>query len=1030
MIYHPDIGKSNQIDSKFRTIPRPCSGDQLFCDEGCFKLIAKSTPKCNLRGMNFPKLLAQGKIDLLLLGFVCSLGSFLAEAEALQAPSVPTMRVPWTQSKVKGHPGRPAAFDLQRVLPDISFDNPVELVAMPGNDWMWMMELRGGIYAFDPSSDSPEKHLVIHLKSHTERMSDAYGMAFHPDFKTNRQVYLCYVLGGGGPDDTRVSKFTVSDKTPPVILPESEEVLLTWKGGGHNGGCLRFGPDGYLYITTGDGTGPNPPDLLKTGQDISDLLASVLRIDVDHQDPGLRYAIPKDNPFVQHPNARPEVWAFGFRNPFKMSFDQANGDLWVGDVGWELWELIHRVEKGGNYGWSIMEGNHLVQEDLPQGPGMFRAPVVEHPHSEAASITGGYVYRGRELADLRGAYIYSDYETGKIWGLRTQGHDVVWHEELTDAPFRVITFGEDAQGELWVVDYAGGLYQLRPHTDADNDNDDFPQWLSQTGIFEDVAGFIPSPGVYPYEVEMPHWDHGAVVRRWVGFPGDGRARVADRAATFPANAVLVKTLFWPASDASHGSEPGTPLETQLMHYDGQHWNAYVYAWDAAGKDARLVKADGQTIRADHPDSVLAELTAEQSPKAWHYEARANCLRCHNSWSGYALGWNNLQLQGTVRADEKVQASWDRLQQLELTNQARSRRSSQGEKMSDLEYRARAYLHANCGHCHRENAGAMVQSLMYFEKPLVQASLIDQSTLRGDFGVTNATVIKPGDPFQSILYVRMAKTGAGQMPHLGTHGALDIEGLKLMFDWIRSMGDDHADAGNQTTDVLQLIDRIRNQTHSGTGQADISSLGEHLPGVLGLAYALDRDWLDEPQKELVKKLYQELNDPVQRDVLSRFFESSTERMDAWDVASLDALNPDLENGRRMFYEDASLQCATCHKMNGRGGELGPDLGPLAEKYTRDEALKHIRQPSLLVEQAYQVTTIETQDGLLRTGILQLENDLVLVLMDMLGQTHRIDRSAVIDQQHSLLSAMPEGLLVGKKPQEVVDLLGFLGFNQEK
>jgi putative heme-binding domain-containing protein len=978
--------------------------------------------------MNFPKLLALVKRVLSLRGVVCALALYLGCCEASLAQSASAARVPWMVSKVKGHPGRPAAFDLQRMLPDISFDNPVELVAMPGTRWMWMMELRGGIYAFDPASDSPEKHLVIHLKTHQERMADAYGMAFHPDFKTNRQVYLCYVLGGGGPDDTRVSKFIVSDTQPPVILPESEQVLLTWKGGGHNGGCLRFGPDGYLYITTGDGTGPNPPDILKTGQDISDLLASVLRIDVDHQDPGLSYAIPADNPFVRHPDARPEVWAFGFRNPFKMNFDQENGDLWVGDVGWELWELIHRVEKGGNYGWSIMEGNHLVQEGLPQGPGMFRAPIVEHPHSEAASITGGYVYRGRDLSDLRGAYIYSDYETGKIWGLRVQGDQVVWHEELTDAPFRVITFGEDHQGELWVVDYAGGLYQLRPHT-GEEQGSDFPEWLSQTGLFEDVGGHIPSPGVYPYEVEMPHWENGAMARRWVGLPGTARVKVADRAATFPADAVLVKTLFWPNPESIPGSEQGKPIETQLMHYDGQHWNAYVYAWDARGKDARLVKAEGQTLLADDSNSALSGLNGEYAPSAWHYEARTNCLRCHNSWSGYALGWNKLQLRGTMRADDGVQASWDRLNQLKLTNREQSRNTGRGEKMNDLEYRARAYLHANCGHCHRENAGAMVQSLMYFEKPLAQASLVNQATLRGDFGLTDASVIEPGDPFRSVLYVRMAKTGAGQMPHLGMQGGLDVEGLKLVFDWIRSLGKVDSGVADRTTEVLNEIERIRNQTHAGDMQAAIHSLGQHLTGVLGLAHAMDRGWLDERQKEMVGKLYRELNDPVRRDVLRRFFESSSNRMDALDVTLLDTLKPDIENGRRMFFEDASLQCGTCHKVNGKGGDLGPDLGRVAEKYTQSEALKHILQPSLVVEPEFGVISIETQNGLLLTGVLQQENEQGLVLMDVLGQKHQIDPATIIDRQRSSLSAMPEGLLTGRKPQEVVDLLGFLGYDRK-
>ena len=992
------------------------------------KLIAKPVANCNLRNMNHLKSLAQGKLELVLCCVVCCLFLYPGCAETLQGQLPAGNRQAWTRSKVQGHPGLPAAYDLHRVFSNVSFDNPVELVAMPGSDWMWMMELRGRIYAFNPNSDSPEKHLVIHLKAHAERMSDAYGLAFHPDFETNRYVYLCYVLGGGAPDGTRVSKFVVSETNPPTLLPESEEVLLTWKGGGHNGGCLRFGPDGFLYITTGDGTGPNPPDVLKTGQDITDLLASVLRIDVDHQDPGLKYAIPKDNPFVNHRDARPEVWAFGFRNPFKMSFDQANGDLWVGDVGWELWELIHRVEKGGNYGWSIMEGNHLVQEGLQQGPGMFRAPIVEHPHSEAASITGGYVYRGAALPDLRGAYIYSDYETGKIWGLRTQGDEVVWHEELTDAPFRVITFGEDTDGELWVVDYGGGLYRLSPHAEMSGDSD-FPELLSQTGVFENVAHQIPSPGVYAYSVEMPHWENGAIARRWVGLPGNGRAQVNDLAAIFPTDAVLVKTLFWPEVEEAADDLPGKPLETQLMHYDGQHWNAYVYAWNADGSDARLVDAAGSVARSSDPNSILTSLQVSQSPSVWHYEARSNCLRCHNSWSGFALGWNKLQLKGTSRASDEVNESWDALSRLKLISAnetGRSRRSKQGASMSDLEYRARAYLHANCGHCHRENAGAMVQSLMYFEKPTSEASLINQPVLRGNLGLPDASVIVPGDPFRSVLYTRMAKTGAGRMPHLGMQGQPDVDGVRLVYDWIRSMGSHETDTGNVTTRIMKMIDQVSQLSDDASAKLIIESLAGSLPGVLGMSYAMDSDLLDSSRQAMVQAQFETMVDPVRRDLLQRFFVSTSDLNEDLDLTKLAALKPDVENGRRLFFEDAALQCSTCHRMAEKGGFLGPDLNGIHEKYTLEQLFEQITQPSLVIAPEFGVTAIETKDGLLLSGILKEENDQFLLLLDMQGKTHKIDPTTVIGRQRSTLSAMPEGLLTGRLAQEVADLLGFLGY----
>ena len=161
--------------------------------------------------------------------------------------------------------------------------------------------------------------------------------------------------------------------------------------GGHNGAHLQFGPDGCLYISTGDGGQSFPPDGRNTGQDISDLLAAILRIDVDHPDPGKLYSIPADNPFVSTAGARGEIWAYGLRNPWKICFDPADGSLWVGDVGWEMWEMIYRIERGGNYGWSIVEGQpSRCTPSGKRGPTPILPPTVEHDHTEARSITGGY----------------------------------------------------------------------------------------------------------------------------------------------------------------------------------------------------------------------------------------------------------------------------------------------------------------------------------------------------------------------------------------------------------------------------------------------------------------------------------------------------------------------------------------------------------------------------------------------------------------------------------------------------------------
>ncbi|MDG1892212.1 MAG: PQQ-dependent sugar dehydrogenase [Verrucomicrobiota bacterium] len=959
------------------------------------------------------------RLVLFMLG-LCCLFCLTSEAQTKR-----NTRQPWTTSKVQGQPGVPSAYRLERVLPELTFQNPIELVSMPVSDWMWMMELRGGIYAFSAQASMPEKHLVMDLKSLHHRMSDAYGLAFHPQFDVNRQVFLCYVLRGGGAAATRVSRFKVSTTSPPTVMTDSEEVLITWQGGGHNGGCLRFGPDGYLYISTGDSSGPYPPDKLKTGQDISDLSASILRIDVDRADPGRAYAIPKDNPFVHLPEARPEVWAFGFRNPFKMSFDAASGALWVGDVGWELWELIFRVVKGGNYGWSIMEGNELIQADLPKGPGPILAPIVDHPHSEAASITGGLVYRGNGIPELRGAYVYGDWETGKIWGLRTEGDQVTWNEELVDAPFQVVCFGEDPSGSLWVVDYAGGLFHLVRGLETEISHD-FPLQLSETGVFKDSARHQPALGVYPYTVEMQPWENGTSAQRWLALRGMQQVQPKGLLSIFPKDAVLVKTLSWSQDE---GATPGQiPIETQLLHYNGEAWNAYTYAWNASGTDARLVGEQGEVVHALHEDSSIKATAAIGGPKQWAYAPRVNCLRCHNAWSGYALGWNERQLAGSPHQRGRISESWDNLSALGLIEKKRRGSPKVSDTMSEVEYMARSYLHANCAHCHRQNAGGMVDAQLYFDKPSSQASLIGEEPLRGDFGLPAAMVVAPGDPFRSVLYYRMIKSGSGHMPLLGA-SLVDSEGVDRIFNWIRSMSPQDSESVNLTSSILSAIRDL--DTHGDDRSQEsmvraIASVGSSLPGVMGLAHALSHDWLDESWHDAVEAFYEETVDSLKRDVLRRFFEKGNTADASLDIISIKACKPDISHGKRLFHEDPTLQCATCHRMHDEGGYLGPDLTKIREKYSLQQVLEHIRMPSLVVDARYQVVSIELESGVFLSGIIQEEDENEIQLVDITGRPYRVQKTTMIDRQSSTLSAMPEGLLAGRSAQELADLLGMLGY----
>src|SRR5689334_19116815 len=236
-------------------------------------------------------------------------------------PKSAAARVPWTTSRVIGSPDPPPPYKIARAFPNIKLEKPLLLARCPGSDRLFIGEQAGVLYSFvnkpdatsDVFCDLRKEVTTISLLPDAQGVESVYGLVFHPDFQKNRQCFVCYTLRGnrrGQPnltDGTRVSRFTVTDTDPPRIDPASEEIVLTFLQGGHNGGDLHFGPDGMLYISTGDATSPNPPDSLNTGQDISDLLSSILRIDIDHKDDGKNYAIPKDNPFVGMSSARPEV---------------------------------------------------------------------------------------------------------------------------------------------------------------------------------------------------------------------------------------------------------------------------------------------------------------------------------------------------------------------------------------------------------------------------------------------------------------------------------------------------------------------------------------------------------------------------------------------------------------------------------------------------------------------------------------------------------------------------------------------------
>jgi glucose/arabinose dehydrogenase len=291
-------------------------------------------------------------------------------------------------------------------------------------------------------------------------------MVFHPDFGRSRRVYVDYTRRRLLKLETVISEFTLAPGAMRVDAA-TERILLTIDQPypNHNGGQLAFGPDGKLYIGMGDGGSANDPH--DNGQRLDTLLGKILRIDVDAEPP---YGIPRDNPFVDRRGVRPEIWAYGLRNPWRFSFDAATGRLWAADVGQDSREEIDVIERGKNYGWRITEGT-LCTPGVSRScsTGGLEPPVSEYGREEGVSVTGGFVYRGAAIRDLCGVYLHADYGSGRVWGLRVDGQRVTERRQLVGGGGRWSSFGEDASRELYIVDHRGGIYRIVPwerRTDA------------------------------------------------------------------------------------------------------------------------------------------------------------------------------------------------------------------------------------------------------------------------------------------------------------------------------------------------------------------------------------------------------------------------------------------------------------------------------------------------------------------------------------------------------------------------------------
>ena len=707
---------------------------------------------------------------LLLLG--------IATAEAAEADRTPVNRVPWTTSRIIGSPEPPLPYTTEPYLPGVAIPNPVFVTTEPGTRNL-MVVLQSSdegrparVLRIDPKATPPATTPFLEIPSRL-----TYSIAFHPGYPTNG---LAFLIGNGprGPE-TRTNilwRIRVSRSAPFLPEPGSETTLLEWPSGGHDGGGMDFDRDGLLYVSTGDGS--NDSDALDSGQTLDDLLGAVLRIDVDHPDPGRTYGIPRDNPFIDHPGARGEIWAYGLRNPWRLCVDRPTGQIWVGNNGQDLWETAHLVRRGENYGWSVHEGSHLFYRHRRRGPTPVVAPTFEHPHSEARSLTGGVVYRGARLPDLDGVYVYGDHSTGRLWGGRHDGTRVTWHRELAATPLQPTAFAVSPDGDLLIADLGTGLHRLVPATRT-NAPGSFPRKLSETGLFSSTRDHRVQPGVVSYQLVAPGWTDGATSEHLLGLPGTAQANpTPERSWSLPNGTVLVQTLSLPRP----GTASGAPrrIETRILSQQGGQWSGYTYRWSDDQSDAELVSAAGEDRDYRVSDSSAP---GGVSSHPWRFPSRAECLVCHSRAAGFVLGFSTLQLD----RDDQLK-SWERLG---LLSQSAPRPPEDArlvdphDTTAPLEVRARSYLHVNCAGCHIQAGGGNARMQLEITTPREKMELVGARPQHDSFGLKDPMLVSPGRPDSSVLLHRLSRRGPGQMPPLVSQ-RVDTRAVTLFRDWIASL----------------------------------------------------------------------------------------------------------------------------------------------------------------------------------------------------------------------------------------------------
>lgn len=714
----------------------------------------------------------------------------------------------WTTSPPRFSFAAPAStYYLTNALGNLQFPDAISLAVPPGRtNSLFVVRKSGWIDVItNLMSPTATRFLDISARTFTDGECGLTGLAFHPDYGQNGGFFVFYTRTNTATAQMHnvVSRFQVDPANPWRALPQSEQMLIAARDydSTHQAGDLHFGPDDYLYVSIGDGGGTWGASTNAQRVD-RDMFSGILRLDVDGRPESLApnphpsalggYWIPPDNPFIGvtsfggqsvSPGAvRTEFWAVGFRNPFRFSFDPANGRLYVGDVGNSLIEEINRVVAGGNFGWSRFEGTNQ-RTSLPAGV-TYLPPLYQYRHGSAGGnqeflgdcVIGGVVYRGLKHPQLYGKYIFGDYVARHIWAMNPSGTGVVRLMTADGGP--VCFFTHPGNGELLVVERGGspgGRVSRLVRTQSGSTS--LPQTLSQTGVFTDLATLATQEGILPYEINAPFWSDNAEKLRWF-FLQDPESVISRDAAdlwTLPTGAVWMKHF---EIEMTRGN-PATRkrLETRFIVKTADSVYGLTYRWRANGSDADLVPEGG----ADETLQILdGGVTRSQ---VWHYPGRSECMVCHNATGESVLGFSTRQLNRNVTVAGVPINQLTAFGNLGVFSPRHGSPASlprlvaPTDASASLELRFRSYLDVNCSYCHQPGGLGRGNWDGRFSTPLAQAGIINGSVLN-DLGIPGARVIAPGNLEASILWRRISEMDEYHMPPLAT-SALNLGGMELV-----------------------------------------------------------------------------------------------------------------------------------------------------------------------------------------------------------------------------------------------------------